>query len=147
MIGNEHNPAEYLILEVNRGHLPKDVELYVNLLDPLLRRRLRTFDQWKQEPTPTGRIGEVQWMKTIAVRPSWRIGWHQGQEVVFLLPQPKVRVPVAAGKGRFTPLVVGGVVGKGTQAGVYEVVLIQRQPDGHISGSAALRVTVGKAKK
>jgi hypothetical protein len=116
--------------------LPKEVELYVNLLDPLLRRRLRKFDQWKQERTPTGRVGEVQWMKSIAARSSWRIGRHQGQEVVYLLPQPKAQVPVVAGKGRITPLVVGGIVGKGSQAGVYEVVLIQRQPDGGIGASA-----------
>jgi hypothetical protein len=147
VIGNEENPADYLILEIIRGRLPKQVELYVNLLDPLLRRRLRKFDQWKQERTPAGWIGEVQWMKSVAARPSWRIGWHQGQEVVYLLPQPKVQVPVVAGKGRITPLVVGGIVGKGSQAGVYEVVLIQRQPDGGISGSAALQVTIGKAKR
>lgn len=146
VIGNEHNPAEYLLLEINRGRLPKEVELYVNLLDPLLRRRLRTFDQWKQEPTPAGRIREVQWMKTIAARPSWRIGWYQSQEIVFLLPQLKVQVPVVAGKGRITPLVVGGIVGQGAHAGVYEVILIQRQPDGQISGSAVLQVTVGKMK-
>jgi hypothetical protein len=147
VIGNEHNPAEYLLLEINRGRLPKEVELYVNLLDPLLRRRLRTFDQWKREPMPAGRMGEVQWMKSVAARPSWRIGWYQGEEVVFLSPQPKVQVPVAAGVGRITPLLVGGIVGRGAGAGVYEVVLIQRQPDGHISGSAALQVTVGKARR
>jgi hypothetical protein len=146
VIGNEHNLAEYLWLEINRGRLPKEVQLYVNLLDPLLRRRLRKFDQWK-EPAVASQIGEVQWMKTIAARPSWRIGCHQGQEVVFLLPQPKVQVPVVAGKGRITPLVVGGIVGKGAQAGVYEVVLFQRQPDGRISGSAALQVTIGKVKR
>lgn len=146
VIGNENNPAEYLVLEIIRGRLPKEVKLYVNLLDPMLRRRLRKFDQWKQEPTSAGRIGEVQWMKTIAARPSWRIGWYEGQEVVVLPPQPKVQIPVVAGKGRITPLVVGGVVGRGAQQGVYEVVLIQRQPDGKISGSAALQVTIGKVK-
>jgi hypothetical protein len=140
VIGNEHNSAEYLILELIRGRLPKEVELYVNLLDPLLRRRLRAFD--KQAAEPSGPISRVQWIKTLATRPSWRIGWRDGQEVVFLLPQPKVQIPVVAGKGRITPLVVGGVVGRGAQPGVYEVVLIQRQPDGKISGSAALQVTI-----
>jgi Subtilase family len=146
VIGNEHNPAEYLVLEINRGRLPKEVELYVNLLDPLLRRRLRTFDQWKQESPPTGWISEVQWVKSVAARASWRIGWYQSQEVVVLLPQPKVHVPVVAGTGRVTPLVVGGIVGRGAHAGVYEVVLIQRQPNGQISGSAALQVTIGRVK-
>lgn len=147
VIGNENNPADYLLLQINRGNLPKEVEMYVNLLDPLLRQRLRTFDIWNLEPTRVARIYEVQWMKIIKSRPSWRIGWHQGQEVLFLLPKPSVEVPVLAGKNRITPLVIGGVVGKGAQAGVYEVVLIQRQPDGQISGSATLQVTIGKVKK
>lgn len=147
VIGNEENGADYLLFEVIRGRLPKQVSLFVNLLNPLLRRRLRTFDQWKQEPTLVSRLGEVQWMKSVAVRPSWRIGWHQGQEVVFLMPQPKVQVPVVAGKGIVTPLVIGGIVEEGAQEGIYEVVLIQRQPDGHISGSAVLQVTVGEKNK
>jgi hypothetical protein len=146
VVGNELNTAEYLVLEINRGRLPKEVELYVNLLDPLLRRRLHSFEQAKHLPAPAGRIAELPWLKTLATRPSWRIGWIQGQEVVLLLPQPKVQMPVLAGKGRITPLVVGGIVGRGAKAGRYEVSLVQRQPDGHISGSAALELTVGKAK-
>ncbi|HKR84730.1 MAG TPA: hypothetical protein VJS37_11175, partial [Terriglobales bacterium] len=85
-----------------------------------------------------------QWIKSLALRPSWRIEWYQGQEAVFLSPQPKVQVPVVAGKGRITPLVVGGIVGSGSHAGTYEVVLIQRQPDGKISGSASLQVIIGR---
>jgi len=54
---------------------------------------------------------------------------------------------VLAGKNRITPLVIGGIVGKGAKAGVYEVVLIQRQPDGHISGSATMQLTIGKQRK
>lgn len=144
VIGNGFNQAEYLLLEINRGRLPKEVQLYVNLLDPILRRRLRAFDQRKQEPLSVGLIGEAAWARTIATRPSWRVVWHQGQEVLFLQGKSRVQVPVLAGKGRITPLLVGGIVGKGARAGVYEVVLVQRQPDGQISGSAALQVTVGK---
>lgn len=143
VIGNRDNLAEYLVLEINRGPLPREVELYVNLLDPLLRRRLRTFDESKEE-VPAGTFGEAQWVKSVAARRSWRTGWYQSQEVVFLLPQRKVRVPIVAGKGRITPLVVGGIVGKGARAGTYEVALIQRQPDGHISGSAALQLKIGQ---
>lgn len=147
VIGNETNPADYLLLDVNRANLPKEVELYVNLLDPMLRRRLRTFDSWKKESPSVETIYEAQWMKIIKSRPSWRIGWHRGQEVVFLNSKRSIQVPVVAGKGRITPLVVGGIVGDGAQPGVYEVVLIQRQPDGNISGSATLQVTIGKVKK
>jgi hypothetical protein len=147
VIGNEGNLAEYLVLEINRGRLPKEVQLYINLLDPLLRRRLLKFEQWKQEPAYGDRIAEVQWIKSLARRPSWRIDRYRGQEAVFLSPQPKVQVPVVAGQGRITPLVVGGIVGKGAPAGVYEVVLIQRQPDGRISGSASLQVTIGKVQR
>jgi hypothetical protein len=40
VVGNEHNSVDYLLFEINRGRLPKEVTLYVNLLDPLLRRGL-----------------------------------------------------------------------------------------------------------
>jgi hypothetical protein len=49
-----------------------------------------------------------------------------------------------AGQGRLSPLIVGGVVERGAKAGTYEVVMIQRQPDGEISGSATLMLKIGK---
>jgi len=152
VIGHEDNPAEYLLIEINRGRLPREVELFINLLDPMLRRRLRKFDQeWKREPLPvdkkkSGPIAtvEVQRLTPIDLRPPWHIGWHEGYEVVFLQPQPRVRVPIVAGRGRISPLIVGGIVGRGAKAGTYEVVMIQRQPDGAISGSATLILKIGK---
>ena len=146
VIGNEDNLADYLVLEINRGRLPKEVQLYVNLLDPRLRRRLRKFEEWKEDPDYRGYAGQVQWIKSIALRRPWRIGWYKGQEAVLLSAQAKVQVPVPAGRGQMTPLVIGGVVGQGVAAGVYEVVLIQRQPNGEISGSASLQVTIGRAR-
>jgi hypothetical protein len=146
VIGNEQNPAEYLLLEINRGRLPKEVQLYVNLLDPLLKRRLRAFDKSKLE-SPATWTHEPHWKKIIESRPSWRIGWYKGQDLVFLAAKPSVRIPVLAGKNRITPLVIGGISKQGTPAGTYEVVLIQRQPDGSISGSATLQVTIGKPKR
>jgi hypothetical protein len=87
---------------------------------------------------------EVQRLTPIDLRPPWHIGWHEGYEVVFLQPQPRVRVPIVAGRGRISPLIVGGIVGRGAKAGTYEVVMIQRQPDGAISGSATLILKIGK---
>lgn len=152
VIGHEENPAEYLLFEINRGRLPQGVQLYVDLLDPLLRRRLRKFDpKWNQELSPGDKnkiepipITSAPLLKPLDRRQPWRISWHEGREVVFLQPQPKVRVPVAAGQGRISPLVIGGIVGRGVKAGTYEVVMIQRQPNGEISGSATLMVKIGK---
>jgi hypothetical protein len=151
VIGNEENQADYLLLEINRGNLPQTVQLYVDLLDPLLRRRLRAFvKQAKHEASSNGHATllrlprEAHWLKMVERRQPWRIGWHEGREVVFLLPTQRVQVPVALGKGRISPLVVGGVVGANTPRGTYEIVLIQRQPDGQATGSATLVVTIGQ---
>jgi hypothetical protein len=79
-----------------------------------------------------------------ANRPGWTIGWYEGREVVFLKAQPRVRVPIVGGAGRMSPLVIGGVVSDKAKAASYEIVLIQRQPDGELSGSAAAMLKVGK---
>ena len=142
VIGHEENPADYLLVEINRGRLPREVQLFVDLLDPLLRRRLRKFDpKLKREASA---LVQPPLRNPLDRRQAWRIGWYAGREVVFLQPQPKVRVPVVAGQGRLSPLIVGGIVGRGAKAGTYEVVMIQRQPDGEISGSATLMLKIGK---
>jgi hypothetical protein len=149
VIGHQDNPADYLWLEIHRGRLPAEVKLYVDLMDPLLRRRLRKFDE-KRDPRPQpecregGELAVATHLKQRLNRQGWVIGWHEGGEVVFFKPQPRVRVPVVGGAGRMSPLVVGGITGRGAKAGTYEVVLIQRQPDGDLSGSATLMLKVGK---
>ena len=137
VIGHEENPAKYLLVEIHRGSLPQDVQLYVDLLDPTLHRRLHKFYQTeKSELLPTG--------KNKIDRQQWSTGWHEGREVVLLKPQPCVQVLVLGGEGRISPLVVGDIVKRGAKTGTYEVVMIQRQPEGEISGSATLMLQVGK---
>ena len=43
---------------------------------------------------------------------------HNGKEVVFLRTEPRVQVPILAGNGRLSLLVVGGIVGKSASPGV-----------------------------
>jgi hypothetical protein len=168
VIGNEENTAEYLLVEINRGRLPREVELYVDLLDPMLRRRLRKYEKEQArepvhvdaEPASIGvstssaatataladsvgsRLAKLSWLRP--GQQTWRIGQHDGREVVFLRAQPRVRVPVFGGRGRLTLIIIGGIVGRGAEPGEYEIVLIQRQPSGQISGSATLALTIGK---
>ncbi len=168
VIGNEENPADYLILEVYRGRLPREVELYVDLLDPMLRRRLRKFEREPEpEPvhveaerpsgsvftaviaTPTAVASSVETRLARsgllhARRRAWQIGWYDGREVVFLRANPRVQVPIYGGQGRLSVMIVGGVVGRGAESGEYEIVLVQRQPSGEISGSATLSLTIGR---
>ncbi len=150
VVGNDENMADYLIVEFNRGRLPREVQLFVDLLDPLLRRRLRQFDhQPKQSPDDVRKpatiatgTGAARDILRLDRRAAWHLGWYDGREVVFLEPLPRVRLPIMAGRGRFTPLVLGGIVGRGSKPGNYEVVMIQRQPDGMISGSSTLMVRI-----
>ncbi len=41
--GHAANPSPYVILEVDRTLVPRSVQLYVDLIDPVLKRRLRNF--------------------------------------------------------------------------------------------------------
>ena len=150
VIGHQDNLADYLWLEINRGGLPPDVRLYVDLKDPLLVRRLRQFDHGSAGyPKPGRKCDDDDAAGTTPSKPrpnrqGWTIGWYEGSEVVFLKPEPRVRIPVVGGAGRISPIFVGGVVGAKAKAGSYEIVLTQRQPDGALSGSATALVTVGK---
>ncbi|MBI4896743.1 MAG: S8 family serine peptidase [Actinobacteria bacterium] len=49
VLGNEDNLAEYVILEIDRGYLPREVTLYVDLINPALKRRLRHGIKSEQE--------------------------------------------------------------------------------------------------
>ncbi len=77
-------------------------------------------------------------------RRPWKRGVHQGRAVVFLRPQRRIRLPICLGPGHFAPVVVGGIIGDNVPPGEYEVLLIQRQPDGRLSGSATVMIRVSK---
>lgn len=139
VLGNLHNEADCLYLEVHRGRLPRGVQLYVDLRDPVLRRRIRDCDPVEG---PRGRHqGPI-----VKFHP-WRCGWRKAGEVIYLQPMPRVRVPLCGGAGRLSLVVLGGIVGEEVDRGEYEVVLLQRQPSGEISGSATVMVRVGKERR
>lgn len=154
VIGHEDNMADFLYLEVNRGALPRAVQLYVDLLDPLLLRRLRAHAKEAERETLIGAGGKEDgelltrslvrhsWLDQL--RPAWRIGTHNAREVVLLNAQPRVRLPIHLGKGRLGPVVVGGIAGRDAEPGDYEIVLVQRQPNNAVSGSATVMLRVGK---
>ena len=117
MMGSGSNDGDSLLLEVLRGKLPHDVELYLDLFDL---------------PLPQVVLGSTE----------WKVGERNGRRVVFLAPMAQVRVPVPARAGRISPVIVGGRVGNKAQVGVYEIRLVQRQPTGELSGAAALSLTI-----
>ncbi len=142
--GHEENMSEFLVLEIDRGYLPRNVRLYVDLVSPILKRRLRegfkpcgckeSDSCGDRGSVLTGRDGE-------GVKP-YVIGHHEGREVVFLASRGKTRIPIYGGPGTLSPIVVGGIVGKGAAAGGYSVSLVQLDADGKQSGSAELAVTI-----
>jgi hypothetical protein len=121
--GNELNKEDYILLEVNRGRLPAEVTLYVDLANPVLLRRLRKLQHEN--------------------RREWRIGQLEAREVVILSVQRKVRVPIYGGPGVLVPLIVGGLVGKRAKAGEYGIVLVQRERGGGMQGSSQVTLTIG----
>ncbi|WP_164234315.1 S8 family serine peptidase [Microbacterium hydrocarbonoxydans] len=162
VIGQDINRGKSMIVEVLRGDLPKSVRLYLDLVDPVLRRRMRALaEQNRKEPveTPT-RIKPTRTLATrglailerdpllrgikLPARPTWSLGFEGGREVVLLAPVKSVRVPVPVPGERPTLLVLGGVIEEGTPEGEYEVVVLQRDHRGRIEGSVGVVITVGK---
>ena len=66
--------------------------------------------------------------------------------MVFLEPKHRVSLPICAGPERLSPIIVGGIQREELEPGEYEIVLIQRQPDGTASGSATVMLRVGKRR-
>jgi subtilisin family serine protease len=181
VMGSLTNEAECVMLEINRGRLPREVQLYVDLMDPRLLKRLLSghtgefgegqrnlgkllnvsdllvLSQLREEVVATsdfgggavaiaGRLPDGLTLKRPAVRKDWRRGVYDGREVVFLAPKHRVCLPVCSGPGRLSPIVIGGIHRDDVEPGEYEIVLIQRQPDGTASGSATVMLRVGKKR-
>jgi hypothetical protein len=94
VVGHEENLSEYLILEVDRGRLPSEVQLFVDLVDPILRRGTREYTgrplKQSERLQRLGERAEARFNATTA-SPAIQIrgqGWHlasyDGREVVFL---------------------------------------------------------------
>ncbi|HYO12946.1 MAG TPA: S8 family serine peptidase, partial [Thermoanaerobaculia bacterium] len=171
--GHRRSREALQILEIDRGTLPRQVRLFVDLVDPRLKERLRQIGDPSGAPDEDDgcRVtfleetrllldcpGEGRGEMVLTVPPQTRLervlpkasrkdynftlGTFQGREVAFLAGRGKTRIPLAAGRGALTPIIVGGVVGNGAPRGVYSVHLIQRDPDGEITGGAELEVNV-----
>lgn len=160
VIGQEFNFGKSMSLEILRGELPKSVQLYLDLVDPVLRRRLRVLsERAPKDPveTPTrikpslvtrsfGTLVLERQLVGIRLpaRQTWSLGFEGGREVVLLAPVKSVRVPVPVPADRPTLLVLGGVVGPDTPEGEYEVVVLQRDDHGRVDGSLGFVIRVGK---
>ena len=158
VIGQELNPSTSMMLEILRGELPRSVQLYLDLLDPVLKRRVRVLaERQVTEPveTPT-RLKPRRSATTLVLeralkgitlpsKPTWSLGVIAGTEVVLLDPVKRARVPVPAPGDHLTLLVLGGIVGPETAEGEYEVVVLQRDDQGRVDGSVGFVVRIGKA--
>ena len=120
VIGEGDNDADWLALEIHRGRLPSNVQLYLNLLD---------FPKDRSHEVPKDDKG-------------WCVGEIGGRRVIVIAPQPTVRVPVRGGHARLSTVVLGGLVRPGSHPGIYDIGLIQRQPSGQVSGAATVSVNL-----
>ena len=176
--GSLFNDSDCLTLEIIRGRLPKQVQLFVDLMNPKLRRTL--IVQEKEQPTiplkqvPNNLVVQpihnerrispemLQNINTSVIRLEllgklapvrtkprnpWRRGVYEGREVAFLEPWPRVRLPICAGSERLVPLILGGVIKDKVEPGEYEVIIVQRQSQGQISGSATMMINIGKKQR
>ncbi|MBG6054309.1 hypothetical protein IWX81_000699 [Salinibacterium sp. CAN_S4] len=155
VIGQELNGAASLWLDIERGDLPESVQLYLDLVDPVLRRRIRVVtERQTREPVETSRrFGPTTGSGTLVLeraikgitltrRQAWSLGFLDGREVVLLDPVKRVRVPVPAPADRLTLLVLGGIIAPKTATGNYEVVVVQRDDTGNVDGSVGFVIRV-----
>jgi hypothetical protein len=162
VVGNEENDSDHVLIEVVRGRLPRQVQLYIDLVDPALIKRLRREER-RQPRIPSSSLDEIRGAFSrgprfargggVATLPrelagpatrrrGWRLAEIGGRTVVLLDAITRSAVPIYAGPGALQAIVIGGSVGKGATPGEYEVAVIQRDPSGAVSGSAAIQVTV-----
>lgn len=116
--GNEENLSECLILEIDRGYLPREVSLYVDLVNPALKRKLRTWlaaerekssdGRWQEKPQGIGLQRVVAGARAARQARQITIGHHRGQEVAFLSPRGKTRIPICGGPGTLHAIIVDG---------------------------------------
>ncbi|MEM8964198.1 MAG: hypothetical protein AAGD38_22120, partial [Acidobacteriota bacterium] len=171
IVGNLVNPAPYAVVDIDRSRLPRDIRLWVDLVDPTLKDHLRDVVNGGELPTGCHitfledtrlRIDchDKQTELTVAAdtplthvignggNPNqsvtgFTLGHHQGREVAFLDPRGPIRIPVIGGAGTLHPIVIGGVVGENSAPGRYNIHVTQRQPDGTTTGAVELEVNVG----
>ena len=158
VLGNELNPAEIVVMEINRGRLPREIDLFVDLLDPSLRKRFRLLAQRAApaaeavRPVPqtlareAGGVADITFARPGAQR-FFELGSVEGRDAILLAGERKVQVPVPVGPRRQALVALGARVRRGAPPGEYEIVMIQRQPDGRISGAATVKLNVTKPVK
>jgi hypothetical protein len=145
VVGHFENRSEYLILELNRGNLPREVRLYVDLVNPILKRRL--LSGLKQEEWRTFELYPGRLTPRATQRKPFEIGHYKGREVALLAPRTRTQVPIFGGPATLHPVIIGGIVGEGAKPGEYSVTLVQRDSKGNTTGSAEIMVNVGKVGK
>lgn len=174
VVGNLENRTECVYVEINRGRLPRQVQLFVDPMDRNILRQILKGPSSRPNETfrfENDRLGRLLRMSELlesslarerlssrstraigetltAARPSERKEWwravHEGREVIFLSHSHRILVPICAGPGRLSPIVVGGIQVDDVKPGEYEIILVQRQEDGSVSGSASIMLRVGK---
>ncbi len=56
----------------------------------------------------------------------------------------KARIPIFGGRSLAVPVILGSMASKEAKSGVYEIGITQFNPNGEVSGAAAVQLTVGK---
>ena len=147
--GNAANRSDLLFLDIYRGRLPRAVTIYLDLLDPNLLKPLRSFEPHVTAPAEcccccaraakdTARPGRRR--KPVSSALEWDFIHRGGTQMLALRAAPHVRVPLYLGAGRLAPFVVRCGPTDGLHKGAYEIVIVQRDADDRVSGSAAIEL-------
>jgi hypothetical protein len=175
-MGHPENESDYLVLEIDGSLVPRWIRPYVDLLSVGLKARLRRvaesagmapgeecevtlLEEARVKIACGGGCAHTMTMPAqtrLALRGgggrpgpdfAFRLGTHNGREVAFLAARGKTRIPVFAGKGALTPIVIGGAVSTDAPRGRYSLSAVQRDADGQVSGGYEIELRVGEQRE
>lgn len=176
VIGNAYDGTRRLTLELERHKVPPQVRLYVDLLNPKLRKQLqgmlarpRGAEQEEctitllEETTVLIKCGEGAESASVTTLPAktnlrrtvgaedrqgnFTLGYHQGREVAFLAPHGTTRIPGLRTSGDPILVVVGGYVPANTSKGTFTLDITQRDAAGALTGGLGVEINVREHDK
>lgn len=153
VIGNFANRSNLLDLEIDRGKLPQQVKLYIDIVPPKLKdslRRIVEVSSVEHSDDLAGKLHHLKdklksklsrWTRYRDVR-HLKVGKAGGRDAVFVIDEDaqRVRIPLPRRSGELVPLIIGGEVTGAVPKGSYTIAVRQFDQNGRPSGAAAVEL-------
>jgi hypothetical protein len=155
VIGNIRNRAELLDLVIDRGELPRQVRLFVDVVPSTVKARLRQVVEARSlrpiAGVPAKRKlteklrAEIERFSRYTDLRHVTVGNAKGRESVFLIDRRarRIRLPLPRASFELVPLIIGGEITAPVPKGSYTISIRQFDENGRASGAAAVELRFG----